>query len=103
MALRSYQITVTAAAQQLSAVLANTQRGGPVDEAYRLLLLTADTDCFIGATSGITTSVYGLKIFAQVATQYPFELGSFDAGPIKLSDIWVIGTSGILHILGIPF
>lgn len=103
MALRSYQLTITAAAQPLSAVLANTQRGGPNDEAFREILLTADTDCFIGATSAITTSTYGLKIFAQVSTQYPFELGPFDDGPIKLSDIWVIGTSGVLHILGIPF
>jgi hypothetical protein len=103
MSLRSYQLTITAAAQRLSSILPDPAVGGKSDESFREIHLTSDTDCFIGATSAITTSVYGLKIFAQVAGQYPIELGPYDTGPIKLSDIWVIGTSGILHILGIPF
>lgn len=102
MSLRQYQLTITAAPQKLSAVLANTERGGPQDEAYRQIILSADADCFIGNSAALTTSNYGLKIFAQVAGVYPIDLGAEDAGAIKLSDIWVVGTSGVLHILGIP-
>ena len=102
MAARHYNLTITAVAQPLSNALSPTTRGGQSDEAYRHLILTTETDCFIGA-SGVTTSVYGFKLFAQTATTVPIEIGPFDTGPVKLSDLYVIGTSGTLHILGIPF
>lgn len=102
MAVRHYNLTITAAAQPLSNALSPTTRGGTVDEAFRQIYLTTETDCFIG-TSGVTTSVYGFKLFAQTATTVPLEIGPFDTGPVKLSDVYVIGTSGTLHIFGIPF
>lgn len=102
MAARDYTLTITAAAQRLSSVLADTQPGGTRDEAFRQLILQADTDCFIGASSGVTTTTYGTKIFAATASTAPLTIGAFDGGPIKLSDLYVIGTSGKLHILGLP-
>jgi hypothetical protein len=103
MAARSFNLTITAAAQQLSSVLSPSQRGGPVDEAYRQIILTTETDCFIGSSSSLTTSIYGFKLFAQTASMEPLYIGPFPDGPVKLSDLWVIGTSGVLHIFAIPY
>jgi hypothetical protein len=100
-AVRDFTLTITAAAQKLSAALANTERGGPQDESYRELSITCETDCFLGSSSSLTTSTYGIKVLA--AATLPVKIGPFDAGPVKLSDIWVIGTSGKLHVLGITY
>lgn len=101
MAARDFSLTITAAAQPLSVVLSDTQRGGKVDESYRQILLSCDTDCYIGSSSSLTTSLYGYKLLA--AATAPLVLGAFESGPLKLSDLYVIGTSGKLHILGVPF
>ncbi len=103
MAVRDFTLTITAAAQKLSSALANTERGGAQDEAYRQIILTCETDCFIGASSSLTTSTYGYKLFAATNATMPLVIGPFDAGPVKLSDLWVIGTSGKLHILGVTY
>lgn len=101
MAARDFSLTITAAAQPLSAALSDTQRGGKVDESYRQIQLSCETDCYIGGSSSLTTSAYGYKLLAA-ATQ-PLTIGPFESGPVKLSDLYVIGTSGKLHIFGIPF
>ena len=107
MGLRHYVLTLSGAAQQLSSVLPVTQRGGAQDEALRFLTLQpgkANTnDVFVGATSAVSSSVYGMRL-DPTDTQAPTELGTHDAGPIKLSDVWVIGTADEkLHVLAIPF
>lgn len=102
MSLRMYNLTVTATAQPLSAALANTTRGGVNDEACRQIILSMDTaDCFIG-DSTVTTSVYGKKLFVDTASTEQLVFGPFESGPIKLSDLYVVGTSGKLHILTVP-
>lgn len=100
MAARHFTLTITTAAQRLSSVLSPSTVGGTVDEAYRQICLTTETDCFVGG-SGVTTSDYGYKVVA--AQTLPLVIGPFETGPVKLSDIYVIGTSGKLHIFGIPF
>lgn len=103
MAARAYQLTITAAAQRLSAALPVTERGGSQDEAFRQIILSTETDCFIGASASLTTSNYGKKLFADTNATEPLVIGPFPDGPVKLSDLFVIGTSGVLHILGIPY
>lgn len=103
MASRSYQLTITAAAQRLSEALTDKTVGGPEDVAYRQLELTASVDCFMGSTAALTTSAYGRKLFAAAAGTQSVVIGPFESGPVKLSDLYVIGTSGTLNIFGIPF
>lgn len=103
MASRSYQLTITAAPQRLSVALPVTERGGPQDEAFRQIILSTETDCFIGSSSALTTSNYGKKIFADTNATEPTVIGPFPDGPVKLSDIFVVGTSGVLHIFAIPY
>jgi hypothetical protein len=101
MAARNYQLTITAAPQRLPVAIPVPERGGPQDEACRQILLQTETDCFIGASAAMTTSVYGFKLLSATGTPVP--IGPFPDGPVKLSDIFVIGTSGILHIFCIPY
>lgn len=103
MAARHYQMTITAAPQRLSVALPapDPSRGGSEDEAFREIQLQTETDCFIGASASMTTSNYGFKMVS--AQTQPYRIGPFDAGPVKLSDLFVIGTSGTLHILAIPY
>ena len=104
MSARDFTLTVTAVAQRLSVAIPTVAGAPGPDEAYRQLVLTAETaDCFIGASSALTTTNFGFKLFVAAATTIPLGIGPFDAGPIKLSDIWVIGTSGKLHIFGVPY
>lgn len=100
MSLRHFTLTITAAAQRLSSVLSPTTPGGSADEAYREIQLTTETDCFIG-NSAVTTADYGVKILS--AATLPVKIGPFESGPVKLSEIYVVGTSGKLHVLGVPF
>ncbi len=100
MSVRHFTLTITAAAQRLSSVLADTQPGGTRDEAYSELQISTETDCFIGK-SDVTTADYGIKVLA--AATLPVKIGPFNSGPVKLSEIYVIGTSGKLHIFGIPY
>lgn len=98
---KDYQLTITAAAQRLSGALTDQSIGGKEDVPFRQLLITTETDCFLGGSSALTTSNYGIKVLA--AQTLPVVIGPFSTGPVKLSDLWVIGTSGKIHILGIPF
>lgn len=103
MSVRQYTLTITAAAQPLSnAIAVDPSRGGPRDEAMHQIILSTETDCFIGDPS-VTTSLYGKKLFADTASTEPLVIGPFEAGAVKLSEIYVVGTSGVLHILAFPY
>jgi hypothetical protein len=107
MSARDYTLTLTGVAQCLKDVLGNTERGGPQDEAFRMLALQPDkantNDIYVGASSAVTSSLYGIRL-DPTDTQPTDILGHFDTGPYKLSDFWVIGTNAEkLHIFGIPF
>ena len=106
MAARAYQLTVTGAAQPLSAAIPiDPSRGGPLDEAYRQILLSMDTAvAFIGNSSAVASNNYGVEVWiAAAGNPLPISIGPFEAGPIKLSDLYVIGSSGTLHILAVPY
>jgi hypothetical protein len=107
MAARHYTMTLSAVAQPLSVVLAVAQRGGTQDEAYRSLQVQADkantNDAFLGGPT-VTTADYGIRV-DPADTAGPITVcDGFSEGPIKLSDIYAVGTAAEkLHIFGIPF
>lgn len=112
MALRDYTLTLNGSAQQLSTVLTGDQsRGGSKDEAFRTILLQGDPAnthlIFVGSSSAVSSSLYGVAVPIPIATNNPtslIEMSWSHSGPIKLSDIWVIGTQNEkLHILAVPF
>ena len=109
MAARDYTLTLTGVAQCLKSVLANTERGGAQDEAYRQIILAADPGnaaaVYVGASSSVSSSLFGFSLDPTQATANDRQsIGPFNEGPVKLSDIWVIGTNNEkLHIWGVPF
>jgi hypothetical protein len=111
MAFVTYQLTLNGAAQRLSNVYggaANAAIPSPVtDIPYRTVTfqgLKANTnDIFVGNTSSVSSTVHGFRI-DPTDTQAPIVLGSYDSGPLKLSDFWVLGTSTeVLVVSGVPF
>lgn len=69
---------------------------------------------YIGTDNTITSTSYGVRIPAASAGEppAPFSLGDFSRGgtghgsksPIKLSELWALGTSGdFLHILALYY
>lgn len=109
MAARHYTLTLNGAAQRLSTVLATTTPGGPNDEALRQIILCAapanTAVVAIGATSSVTTTDCGFTLDPTQATAPDrVSIGPFETGPVKLSDLYAIGTNGEkLHIFAIPF
>lgn len=107
MAIRSYQLTLAAAAKRLSQVYGDADSlANQINEAndipYRYLMLQATgADAYIGVDSTTTSTTYGTKV-ASADTQ-PISLGHYDAGPIRLSDIWVAGNGAVIHVTGVPF
>lgn len=127
-----YTLTLNGAAQQLiTAVPAATGGhgvplavdgpvvGGAYDVPFRTLSLQPDaanagviyvagagSGMNAGSGSGVSSSKYGFRLEVPVSSipAPPYILGEYPSGPIKLSDIWVIGTNGDkLHIFGIEF
>jgi hypothetical protein len=104
MAAKSFTLTTAAAKTQLSDVYGDGV--GVVNPAndipYRHLILQAEAaDIKIGDNT-ITGTNYGV-LAPSAAPAAPVVIGAFDAGPIKLSQLFAIGAGGKLHILGIPF
>jgi hypothetical protein len=102
MALKSFQLALTASALRLSDVYGGTAgvADARTDIPYcQLLITTAAADAFLGESS-VTTTAYGAKISA---TSAPLSLGPFNAGPLRLSDLYAVGTGATLHILGVPY
>lgn len=109
MAARDYTLTLTGVAQRLSSVLANTTPGGTNDEACRQIVLAADPGnaaaVFVGASAAVSSSLFGFSLDPTQATaQDRQSLGPFPDGPVKLSEIWVIGSSNEkLHVFAVPY
>lgn len=105
MALRSYQLALTAAAKRLSDVY-----GGPpgvadpkTDIVYRQITLQAEAGAvYIGADGTVISTLYGAKI-DNTNTGPGLTIGHFDSGPLHLSDIYAAGAGATIHIIGIPF
>ena len=104
-----YTLTLDGTAQRLSQVYStgagNAQPSAAQDIPFRQVFLggmegNANT-VFIGATSAVSSTNHGASLAASVR----LSLGPFAGeGPIKLSDIWAIGTNTQrLAILAVPF
>jgi len=104
MAARHFNLTLAAAAQRLSVVYANPAIGGPDDIPYRQLFFSAaGAVAYVGDDADVSTTDYGVRVEVAAAGDYPIVIGSFDTGPLKLSNFWAAGAGSTLHILGIPF
>lgn len=96
-----FQITLTGAAQQLSAGLTEAQAAQP----YEQLLLQADdgnsNPVYVGGDSTVTAAAHGLRIPLPPANvpEIPVELSG---AKIFLRDLWAIGTADeLLNILAV--
>lgn len=100
----SYALVLSGTAQRASNAYGGASAGNAINPAqdipYRQLLLWADNaDGFMGG-EGVTTATGG-KI--DSSENLPTRLGPFDQGPLKLSDIWLVGSGATVRIVGIPF
>lgn len=105
MAAKSFTLTTAAAKTRVSDVYGDGT--GVVNAAndipYRQVILQAESADLKVGDSTVSSTVYGV-LLPNAAPAAPVSIGPFsDGGPIKLSDLYVIGASGKLHILGIPF
>jgi len=92
---KTLSVVLAATSKQLSAGLADQQ-----NIPYRQLLFTASgADAFIGDASVSTTS--GIKVAA--AGVQPVSLGPFETGPVRLSDLYAVGSGSTLQVVGVPF
>lgn len=98
MAARSWQLTSAAAPKRLSDVYGGAP--GAVNAAddipYRQVIIQASAAVTVGDSS--TKAATGMPIGVAGS----ITLGPFDTGPVKLSDLWVVGVATV-SILGIPF
>lgn len=102
-----YTLTLSGVAQPLSSVLANPAIGGPDDEPRVSLFLQPDggngNPVFVGGSSAVSSTLFGVRLAIGAAGVPPDALKLEPAmSPIRLSDIWVIGTAAQkLHILAV--
>lgn len=108
---KHYTLTLTGVAQRLSQVLAsganNVQPSVMEDVAFQQLRLQADpangAAVYIGTTSAVSSTDHGASLDPTQATAVDhLNLGPYGCGPVKLSDLWVIGTNAQrLMVLGV--
>ncbi len=105
-------LTLSGVAQQLVAPDGAPPFGssGKLDNAMRTITLQADPAnahvVYVGGSSAVSSTLYGiiLPLPPSSIPAVPVVIGAYDSGPIKLSDIWVIGTAGEkLHVLGVLY
>ena len=113
MAVKHYTLTLSGAAQRLSQVYSsganNAQPSAAQDLPYRQVILQADPAnaavVYLGGDSGVSSTNHGASLDPTQATaQDRVSLGPFETGPVKLSDLWVLGTaSQRLMVLVVPY
>ena len=107
MSFKHYALTLTGVAQRLSSVLAVIEPGGSQDLACRQIFLSADPAntavVYIGGASPVVSSTsHAFALDPTQATAKDREvIGPFDAGPVKLSEIWAIGTANERLMIGL--
>lgn len=109
---KHYTLTLSGSAQRLSQVLStganNAQPHPSEDWPFHQLILQADPAnaavVYLGSDASLSSTSAGAALDPTQATaQDRVSLGPFGAGPLKLSDIWVLGTaSQRLFVLGVP-
>jgi len=97
-----FNLALAATSKRLSDVYGSGT--GVVNDAlnipFRQLLFTASgADAYVGDSA--VSSSNGLKVAA--AGVQPVSLGPFVSGPVKLSDLYAIGSGSTLQVLGVPF
>lgn len=104
MSFRHYALTLNGAVQRLSSVLGETTVGGSQDVACRQIWLSADPAnaavVYIGG-SAVSSTSHAFALDPTQASQQPMSIGPFDAGPVKLSEIYAIGTNAERLMIGI--
>lgn len=103
------QLALSATAQRLSNIYGGKSAangGNVVDPAAdipfkEIRLQATGADAYAGDTSAVSAASYG-AVIPTTLTQGILYSGQ-GAGPIKLSDIWVVGAGSTLHVTGIPF
>jgi len=103
---RTFQLTLAATQKRLSDVYGGAAGvlDPKTDIPYRYLVLQAEAAAaYLGSDpTTLATNNYGAKI-DNTNTGQGFIIGAFDAGPIRLSDLYALGAGSTLHVLGIPF
>ena len=107
---KHFILTLNGSAQRLSSVLPNVAVGGVDDIGCRQIILQqvpANTAVIYGgADDTVSATDHGWSLDPTQATAGNDRVvfGPFDSGPIRLSDIWVIGTNNeLLAIFLIPY
>lgn len=109
---KSYTLTLSGSAQRLSQVLptgANNAQPHPSEDwPLHQLIVQADPAnaavVYLGGDSTLSATNAGAALDPTQATaQDRITLGPFGVGPIKLSDVWVLGTAAQrLFVLTVP-
>ena len=98
----AYTLALTASAKRLSDVLGGAP--GVPDETknipFRQLLFTATGAAATIGGPGVTTTT-GVTI--ATTAPVPLSIGPFNTGPVKLSDLYVVGAGATITVLGVPF
>lgn len=95
----SLQLTSTAVAKRLSDAYPGAQIGqvdAAADIPFRQVIIQASAAVTVADTAAKTPQGIPIGVAGTLT------LGPFDTGPIKLSELWVVGAATI-SILGIPY
>ena len=108
MAFRHYSLTLTGVAQRLSSVLTNSQVGGEEDVACAQIILSADPAntavIYVGSTSSVSSTSHAFSLDPTQATAVDkVSIGPFSVGPVKLSEIWALGTNNERLMIGVVY
>jgi hypothetical protein len=109
-------LTLDGTIQRLSSVLTDPEVGGADDEALRVVQLqmqgNSANPLFVGGAPKVGTNVtltstdhgFRLEPGSGGVPTAPYLLGEFETGPIRLSDVYVLGTNAeVLHIMVLGF
>jgi len=103
---RTFQLALAATQKRLSDVYGGAAGvlDPKTDVPYRQLILQAEAAAaFIGSDPAtLSTTVYGNKI-DNTNTGSGLILGPFNQGPLRLSDLYALGSGSTLHITGVPY
>ena len=102
---RQYNLTLDGTAQSLADAIVPAPL--TVEENLRDIILQPDdgaSNPFFFGDENVTLAVYAFRLEGGATPPLPFSVGHFSTGPLKLGDLWVIGTADeILNIGVIPY
>jgi hypothetical protein len=101
--IKSYSLVLAVTAKRVSDAFGDG--AGVVTESknipFRQLIFTASgADGYLGDSTVTTTT--GIKVGSAAGSE-PISIGPFDTGPVKLADLYAIGSGATLQILGVPY